>query len=106
MYGHGKAMTLMPQVRFQCNDGEQQRAAALVGLGITQFPAWLTGPDLASGPLVTVLREFAVGSMPERAVFTTKQSAKSKVRVFVQYLLETLGEDLSFEAGDDSGKLS
>ncbi|MXP52005.1 hypothetical protein FD737_02775 [Pantoea sp. Seng] len=37
--GHAKAITLMPQGRFQSNDGEQQRAVALAGLGITQFPA-------------------------------------------------------------------
>ena len=92
--GHGKAFTLLPQGRFQSNDGEQQRAAALAGLGITQFPTWLAGPDLASGALVPVLREFAVGSMPVSAVFATKQMANSKVRVFVEYLLGTLGEDL------------
>lgn len=92
--GHGKPYTLMPQGRFQSNDGEQQRAAALAGMGITQFPAWLAGPDLASGALVPVLREFAVGSMPVSAVFATKQMTNSKVRVFVEYLLGTLREDL------------
>ncbi|MXP51982.1 LysR family transcriptional regulator [Pantoea sp. Seng] len=103
--GHGKAFTLMPQGRFQSNDGEQQRAAALAGLGITQFPAWLAGPDLASGALVPVLREFAVGSMPVSAVFATKQTANSKVRVFVEYMLGTLDEDLPLGAGDESGRL-
>lgn len=92
--GHGKTFTLMPQGRFQSNDGEQQRAAALAGMGITQFPAWLAGPDLASGALVPVLREFAVGSMPISAVFAAKQMTNSKVRVFVEYLLGTLREDL------------
>lgn len=101
----GKAITLMPQGRFQSNDGEQQRAAALAGLGITQFPAWLAGPDLASGALVPVLREFAVGSMPVSAVFATKQTANSKARVFVEYMLGTLGEDLPLVAGDESGRL-
>ncbi|WP_072017037.1 substrate binding domain-containing protein [Enterobacter cancerogenus] len=34
---HGKAITLMPQGRFQSNDGEQQWAAALAGLGLRSF---------------------------------------------------------------------
>ncbi|MDI9220847.1 LysR family transcriptional regulator [Pantoea sp. EA-12] len=97
---YGKPFTLMPQGRFQSNDGEQQRAAALAGMGITQFPAWLAGPDLASGALVPVLREFAVGSMPVSAVFATKQMTNSKVRVFVEYLLGTLREDLPLGVGD------
>lgn len=97
---YGKPFTLMPQGRFQSNDGEQQRAAALAGMGITQFPAWLAGPDLASGALVPVLREFAVGSMPISAVFATKQMTNSKVRVFVEYLLGTLREDLPSGVGE------
>lgn len=100
MDGQGKALTLMPQGRFQSNDGEQQRAAALAGLGITQIPAWIAGTDLASGALVPVLKEFATGTMPVSAVFATKQMANSKVRVFVEYLLGTLREDLPLVGGD------
>ncbi len=90
----GKPITYIPQGRFRSNDGEQQRAAALSGMGITQLPAWLAGPDLASGALVPMLREFTRGSMPVSAVFATRQMANSKVRVFVAYLMETLKIDL------------
>jgi len=54
---------------------------------------------------VPVLREYAVGSMPVSAVFTTKQTSNGMVRVFVEYLLGTLGEDLPLGAGDESGRL-
>ncbi|VTQ54686.1 LysR family transcriptional regulator [Campylobacter jejuni] len=90
----GKPIIHIPQGRFRSNDGEQQRAAALSGMGIAQLPAWLAGPDLASGALVPLLREFTRGAMPVSAVFATRQMANSKVRVFVAYLMETLKIDL------------
>ncbi|UHM90521.1 LysR family transcriptional regulator [Rahnella victoriana] len=90
----GKPIIHIPQGRFRSNDGEQQRAAALSGMGIAQIPAWLAGPDLASGALVPLLREFTRGAMPVSAVFATRQMANSKVRVFVAYLMETLKIDL------------
>lgn len=90
----GKPITYIPQGRFRSNDGEQQRAAALSGMGIVQLPAWLAGPDLASGALVPMLREFTIGSTPVSAVFATRQMANSKVRVFVAYLMEILQIDL------------
>lgn len=92
--GDGARITHLPQGRFRSNDGEQQRVAALCGLGIAQFPMWLTCGDISSGALVPILQAFTVGSLPISALFATRQVASSKVRVFVDYLQETLNEDL------------
>lgn len=95
----GAPITHLPQGRFRSNDGEQQRSAVLSGLGIAQLPAWLACGELASGAMEPILRKFSTGTHPISAIFATRQMTSRKIRVFVDYLLATLQEDLPVVEG-------
>ena len=89
--------------RFNSNDSEALRDAALGGLGIALLPTWLVGPDIAAGTLRTLLPGWAadITPGPERAisvVYTARRLVSPKVRVFIDALAEHIGAPPSWDA--------
>ena len=54
-YFAGGAQIVPAAPRFSSTDGDAEFAAILAGLGFGQIPAYLAGPHIAAGRLVTVL---------------------------------------------------
>jgi len=77
---------------FRSNDGEQQRAAVLAGLGITQAPDWLFAADIRAGTVRRILRDHEPSKLPISAVRPASRRQPSKVAVFVDFLAELLAE--------------
>jgi LysR family transcriptional regulator for bpeEF and oprC len=77
---------------FRSNDGEQQRAAVLAGLGITQAPYWLFAADIRAGTVRRILRDREPARIPISAVRPASRRQPSKVAVFVDFLAELLAE--------------
>ena len=77
---------------FRSNDGEQQRAAVLAGLGITQAPDWLFATDIRAGTVRRILRDHEPSKLPISAVRPASRRQPSKVAVFVDFLVELLAE--------------
>ena len=74
--------------RFQANNGEALREAALGGLGIARFPSFMIAEEIASGALIRLLPDY---DMPEQAfylVYPERRHLPAKVRVFVDFMLE------------------
>ncbi|UQG61185.1 LysR family transcriptional regulator [Marinobacter sp. M3C] len=69
--------------------------AALLGQGLVMFPTWLIAGELKSGALVALLDFWRCEVNPGRRdihVLTTERRLRShKVRVFLNYLFESLG---------------
>ena len=73
-------------------DSEQQRAAVLAGLGITQAPDWLFAADIRAGTVRRILRDHEPSKLPISAVRPASRRQPSKVAVFVDFLAELLAE--------------
>ncbi len=89
--------------RFNSNDSEALRDAALGGLGIALLPTWLVGPDIAAGALRRLLPEWQadITPGPERAisaVYTARRLVSPKVRVFIDALAAHIGTPPSWDA--------
>ncbi|PLZ01407.1 LysR family transcriptional regulator [Burkholderia sp. WAC0059] len=82
--------------RFRGNDSEAVLELALAGCGIALLPTWLVDPMLRDGRLVHVLPgwEARTGQAEPAiwAVYPPKKIVSSKVRAFVDFYAERIGE--------------
>ncbi|VWC48100.1 LysR family transcriptional regulator [Burkholderia aenigmatica] len=73
------------------NSSQAYLACCLAGLGLIQAPRDGLGPLLADGSLVEVLPEWNAEPLPVSVVFPTGRHLAPRVRIFVDWLAETLG---------------
>jgi DNA-binding transcriptional LysR family regulator len=70
------------------------------GLGIGILPLYMAGDALQQGQLVPVLRQFQV--VPESAIYLVylpNRTLSSRVRAFIDFLVERFGRTPSWEVG-------
>ncbi|WP_224703566.1 LysR family transcriptional regulator [Devosia aquimaris] len=79
--------------RYRVNDGISLRDVAIAGAGVTLLPRFQIGPDLKSGRLVQLLRDWPVGTVPVHAVYPANKNIASKVRRFTDLLVKRLPKD-------------
>ncbi len=70
------------------NIGDALRIAALAGRGIVRLPSYIVEQDIAAGRLRPVLTEFEAPLRPIYAVYPHREFLASKVRTFIDYLIE------------------
>jgi DNA-binding transcriptional LysR family regulator len=68
-------------------------------LGLIQAPRYRFTDDLASGALVEVLADFPPMPMPVSILYPSSRQLSPRVRVFVDWLIETLGPRLASAQG-------
>ncbi|ELW9448067.1 LysR family transcriptional regulator [Burkholderia cenocepacia] len=73
------------------NSSQAYLACCLAGLGLIQAPRDGLEPLLADGSLVEVLPEWNAAPLPVSVVFPTGRHLAPRVRIFVDWLAETLG---------------
>ena len=70
------------------NSSEVVREAVIGGVGIALRSTWDVGPELTSGALVRVLKEYEGNrSVAIHALYPSKQFLPAKVRLFIDYLV-------------------
>lgn len=82
--------------RLRADNSDVLRQAALSGFGLILMPDWLVGDDVAAGRLVGVLADHAprpTARTGVHAVWLPNRRASPKVRAFVAYLAEHLGQE-------------
>ena len=89
----GSMMGVRVSGTMQCNNGDVLRQAALAGLGIIRSPSFIVGCDLQAGTLEAVLTEYEETHRGIYAVYPHNRHLSAKVRAFVDFLAERLGED-------------
>lgn len=77
---------------LRANNGHVLNAVALAGQGIVMQPDFLADAHLAAGRLVRILPGYELGEIGIFAVYTSRSHLAPKVRAFIDYLLEHLGE--------------
>ncbi|HEY0296373.1 MAG TPA: LysR family transcriptional regulator [Bordetella sp.] len=81
---------------FRADDSEVILALALAGRGVALLPTWLAGPMLRDGRLAHLLPGWEARAEQAEpaiwAVYPPKKIVSSKVRAFVDFYAETIGE--------------
>ena len=75
---------------LRANNGELIRDAAVAGLGIVRLPDFIVADAVGSGLLVTVLEEFLPSAATVYAVYPQHRQSSVSIRVFVEFLRESL----------------
>jgi LysR family transcriptional regulator for bpeEF and oprC len=84
-----------PRGSFRTNDAEQIRTAVLCQLGLAHTPRWLFAPEIASGDVRVVLRDYEPSPLSISAVHPAGRRLSTKVRVLIDYLAEVLAQEPS-----------
>jgi DNA-binding transcriptional LysR family regulator len=85
---------------FETDEMDAVRAAVAAGMGIGILPVYLVGDALQQGQLVPLLRPFQV--VPESAIYLVylpNRTLSSRVRAFIDFLVERFGPIPSWEKG-------
>jgi LysR family transcriptional regulator for bpeEF and oprC len=91
--GPSGAIAIQPKGRVRTNDAEHIRAAVMAGLGVAHNASWLFAPDIASGALVALMKDYAPNPYPIHAVHPGGRIIPAKVKVFVDFLAEVFSEE-------------
>ena len=88
--------------KFRVNNSEALCTTLIAGLGIGRLPTFIAGKHLASERLRRVLPDLAMPEQALYAVFPERQHIPAKVRAFVEFFANHLGNGLPYwdrEAG-------
>lgn len=91
----------MTRVRVQpavhATNGDLLRELAVAGGGVIMQPSFIVGTELARGTLVPLLTDYRTLELSLFAVYLSRRQLSSKVRVFIDYLVEEVGEQPPWE---------
>lgn len=85
--------------RLDSNVGDLLRDAAVGGLGIAQLSTWHACEDLRAGRLNVILPDYPVPDTGIHAVMPRRQLIPPRVRAFISFLTEQLGQQPPWEKG-------
>lgn len=82
--------------RLLVNGADTSVAAARLGFGLVQAPRYRFADDLANGTLIEVLADFPPKPTPLSVLYPSNKQLSPRVRVFVDWLVRTIGARLHF----------
>lgn len=85
---NSEEIELVGRYAVSVNDGNAYLAAALVGMGVAQMPAFMAQQHLASGALRPVLTDWTADSIPLHVVYPPNRHVSNKLRVFVDWIAD------------------
>jgi DNA-binding transcriptional LysR family regulator len=97
LYRNGELRSVRCVPAIEIDDPESVRAATLAGGGIATLPAFLAMNEIESGELTRVLDEWAPAPVPVHLVYGTKVAPPLRVRAYLDFLLETVGQNLPWQ---------
>lgn len=74
------------------DDGNAYLAAGLAGLGVLFLPTYMAAPHKDRGELVSLFEEWDVAPMPLYVAFPPNRHVSAKLRVFIDWVIELMGE--------------
>lgn len=86
----GSQQTLRVNGRFKTNNILTLRSMLLEGAGVGVLAKFLVEEDIRKGRLVNLLQNYDFGEAGVYAVYADRRLIPSKVRQFIDYLIETL----------------
>ena len=95
----GEVLEVALPARVLVGSADTSAAAARLGLGLVQAPRYRFADDLASGALVEVLADHPPTPTPLSVLYPSSRQLSPRVRVFVDWLVATLGPRCSATPG-------
>ncbi|MBO0347048.1 LysR family transcriptional regulator [Roseibium sp. CAU 1637] len=93
----GKLTNTVAGGRYRANNGETIRNLALLGVGLARLAWFQVGEAVAAGQLVPVLEKYHPGdTQGVYALFFNHRYISTRVRAFVDFLVEHLGQEKPF----------
>jgi len=93
----GREIAQRVQGRFESNQGELLRDAVVAGLGIALHSVWHVHEQLRDGRLQVLLPDYPIAATGIHAVMPQRRLVPPRVRAFVDFLAERLGEHPPWE---------
>lgn len=90
----GRVIEVALPARVLVGGADTSAAAARLGLGLAQAPRYRFADDLANGTLIEVLADFPPTPTPLSVLYPSNRQLSPRVRVFVDWLVETVGSRL------------
>ena len=88
----GRRFSYRPRGRFTADNGAVELAGVVAGLGVAAMPAFLAGPAIERGEVVTILDDYEI---PPAGVYVVRpppaEPVPMKVKVLTDILLEKFG---------------
>lgn len=88
----GRERAVRVKGNLHSNNGELHAEAAAGGIGIALEPDMILAPYLREGRLVPLLGGYLSPPLPIYAVYPSRKHLSAKVRVFIDFLVERLGD--------------
>jgi DNA-binding transcriptional LysR family regulator len=95
---HGVAHSARPQIRMRVNNGDVMLASVLAGMGVAVMPTFICHRELAGGQLRRLLPDYHSEESAAYALYPSRRHLPLRVRVFIDFLAERLGERPPWEA--------
>ncbi len=90
----GKRFSHRPRGRFTADSGAAELAGVVAGLGIAAMPAFIAGPAIARGEIVTLLEDYTI---PAAGLYIVRpppaEPVPNKIKVLTEIMLERFGND-------------
>jgi DNA-binding transcriptional LysR family regulator len=93
----GREIVQRVQGRFESNQGALLRDAAMAGLGIAMHSVWHVHEQLSRGELQVLLPDYPIATTGIHAVMPQRRLVPPRVRAFVDFLAERLGDPSPWE---------
>ncbi len=94
----------LPERRFDANNGEALRTAALRGFGLVLQPEILLAEDVAAGRLINVLHNALPPPQPVHVLYPWDRKPTSKLRSFVEFVVPRFSDSLQAAASAATAK--
>jgi DNA-binding transcriptional LysR family regulator len=80
-------------LRMQANNMQMLLSAVLAGVGIAYGPTFVFGQDIKAGNLIKLLPDYRAAELTINAVYPTARYLPSKVRQFIDYLVDAFRDE-------------
>lgn len=92
MHLDGQSISVKGRYVLAVDDGNAYLAAGLAGLGVLFLPAYMAAPHAARGALVPLFEEWQIDPMPLHIAFPPNRHVSAKLRVFIDWVIELMGQ--------------
>ena len=85
--------------QLTANNGDVLCKAAIQGLGIALLPTFIVGDAIRNGELEVILPAYQLEAINIYAVYASRQHLSAKVRTFIDFVVEQIGDKPTWDIG-------
>lgn len=78
---------------YRVNNSAALKQALIAGMGVGRLPTFIVGDAIKTGELIPLFSDYAMPSKTLYAIYPERHYLPTKVRAFLDYLIENLGQE-------------